>query len=178
MQTPFNTGDTYYLPRTTGQQITVECPTCAGKKTVELILGSGEVVTVPCEGCGLGYEGPRGVVSDYTYEPHAEMFIISRVDSMHLRDGVPAWYVLSTTGIHANFSDLFKTHESAMVASAIALKIVQEERMRSSGNHTRHMYKKHTWTVAYHEKCIRDLEKQIAYHRSKVSERKVRAPLC
>ena len=165
LATPFVIGQTYWLPRTVPQEITVLCPVCYGHKTITVTLGNGEHVAVECDGCGLGYEGPRGVVREYTYEANVRPFIIASVQSMH----GDSWSVISTEGEQASWASLYLTEASAWDVSRAQLDKTVEENTRRWSTSNRKMLSRVAWTVAYHEKCIRDLEQKIAYHRSKVS---------
>ena len=44
-------------------QVEIPCPVCYGKRKVNLILGNGDVVALPCTYCSPGYESPRGTVT-------------------------------------------------------------------------------------------------------------------
>ena len=172
MKTPFEIGRTYYLPLTHPEQIQVTCPVCYGKKKVVIILGNDERVEVECDGCGLGYEGPRGFVHDYSYEARVTPFTIDSVVSMH----GDSWYVRSTTGEQANWGQLCETDEQAMECSRQQMQSFVDENMRRSATSKKQKLREKTWSVRYHEDCIREVEKKIAWHRQKVSERKQVSP--
>jgi hypothetical protein len=123
---------------------------------------------VGCENCGKGYEGPRGSVEEYTYEASVEQFTIKAIESMH----GGRWYLKSTFGACSDFGSLFTDKELAQAESARAMAAILEHNARYSAARTKHMREQACWTIGYHEKCIREYEQKIAYHRSKVSERR------
>ena len=64
-------------PRHTERYYT--CPDCAGNLYVTMTLGNGDVETIPCGLCAIGYEPPRGRVKHTVcgYEP--TRFVCERV---------------------------------------------------------------------------------------------------
>jgi len=168
MDTPFNIGDTYYLPHHNPTQVSKPCPVCYGKLKVEMILGNGDHVDVKCEACGKGYEGPRGCVMDYTYEPFVSQFVIKGIHSMY--DG--EFTLKSTGGETANLKQLYLSHATALEVATNMMKDCQDRNMWDGIGRTKHQRENKCWTISYHEKCIRDWEAKIAWHRAKVSERR------
>jgi hypothetical protein len=160
---PFTIGQVLWMPTHLPEKVTVPCPVCAGQLAVTVILGSGEHVGVLCEACGKGFTGPLGTIEELVYEPKAVRFEIARVWSMH--EG--RWWVESATGGYADFADLRATEAEALAESerrcAAQLESNMQMRQRHRGN-----TKQHTWSIQYHRKQIADLERQIAWHRSKV----------
>ncbi len=163
---PFTVGEVWWLPSHAPNKITVPCPVCAGQRRVTLILGDGEHVSLHCDGCGIGFDGPRGVIEEYSYEPQVVPFPIASIVRFDSDSDRYRWTVRSDTGATADFSDLCMTESEAMaVASANAL--AQEERNME----TRQRKKKNArggWTVRYHREQIKDLERQLAWHSDKV----------
>lgn len=168
MELPFAIGDTYYLPICRPEQIEVLCPTCYGKKMVTLILGNGEMIDVQCQGCGLGHESPRGVITEYSHTPKVEEFVIASIESMH----GGRWYVRSTTHSTTAFEELCTLYNTAMEVSQAHVVKQREQNMRNSEARTKHQRENETWTVAYHEKCMKDLERKMEWHRGKISARR------
>jgi len=168
MKTPFEIGKTYYLPEHQPEKIQVPCPVCYGKKRVEIILGNDERVSVECDGCGLGFDGPRGFVHDYSYTPRVTPFTIAGVASMHSDE----WYVVSTTGQQVNWKCLKESEASAMQECVDRAKELVDENMRRAATSNKQKLKSKTWSVRYHEGIIKDIERKIAWHRQQVSKRK------
>jgi hypothetical protein len=164
---PFAIGDVMWLPAHYPTKVTVTCPVCFGNLAVVVTLGDGEQVAVPCDACGLGFNGPRGTIEEYQYAPKAIRFEIARVKSM--RDD--EWYVESVDGGEADFARLVSDEAEALAVSAKNCADQQESNMRTLQRH-RNGVQRLTWSVRYHNEKIADLERQIAWHRAKVQKRK------
>ena len=170
MDTPFEIGKTYWMPTLRPENIQVPCPICYGNKSVSLILGNGEQVVVECEGCGLGYEGARGFVGDYSYEAGVKPFTVAGVESMNGDD----WWLRSEQGSTARWKDLEQSEALGLEQSKRKMRETLDGNMYSQTARSKHARNHVPWTVRYHEDCIREIEKKIAWHRSKVSERSKR----
>lgn len=164
MKMPFEIGDALWAPKTSSQRNRVPCPVCVGTGVVILLYGGEERVSVGCEACGLGFDGPRGYIEEWDYTPAATPFVIAGVSSFY--DG--RWNVSSTTGETMDFDKLCKTEAEALAASAEAC-AAQHERNMESRQSARRSAKRASWTVLYHRKCIADLEQQIAWHTAKIN---------
>ena len=170
MAVPFEIGDTYWLPSHLPRSKMEACPVCAGTKAVTVLAGD-ERFVVECDGCGLGYEGPQGVVRVYHYDPHAEPFTIARV--ARLDD--EGWTVESTTGACALFKALCATEADALAVSKAAYLAQEEHNMRQRG-YRRKGVSKAAWTVRYHNDAIKKLERELAYHRGKLNAKMEASP--
>jgi hypothetical protein len=163
LHVPFQIGQTFWLPRSFGEKKTMPCPVCAGNRRFDVILGSGERLSVPCDGCGVGFDGPRGVIEEWDHSPAAVEFTVARVRSMH--DG--RWSLVSESGDMADFDDLCATEAEAMEISARKCAENHERNMQTR-QRKRKGTQKAGWTVRYHREQIADLERQLAWHRDKV----------
>ena len=168
VDTPFEFGKTYWLPVTSPTPVTMPCQACYGNRAVTVILGNGEQVSVACEACGKGFSGPMGTEQSFTYEPSAKPFTVSEVTWMSGSE----WTLKSQEGHLASFDRLVTTPGEALELSKVRIQECVEANMKRSAANSRHSIENSAWSVRYHEKCIKDAEKSIAWHRSKVSERK------
>lgn len=166
IEIPFHVGESYWLPITHGNAIEIPCPVCAGHLRITLTLGDGEQVSVPCEGCGLGYDGPRGYVREYRYEPGASLVRIDAIESM--RDG--KWRVSTSDKSSHDFDELCASEQAALEKSAAMVAEAWEQVMAS------HCRKRKSdkvgWTVLYHRQQIAELKKKIEWHEEKVQATK------
>ena len=163
MELPFTVGEKKWLPGRAPWNLTIPCSVCAGQKAVTVILGSGEQLRVPCEGCGLGYDGPRGYISEWSYAPRVEEFIIQ--EPVGLYNG--EWTVKSTAGTQAKLSELKDTEDLAMQESCKQASR-QFERCMETWQRKRKDSKHLGWTIRYHRDKIADLQRQIAWHQEKI----------
>jgi ribosomal protein S27E len=168
MDTPFEIGQNYWAPRHHAELVTLPCPACKGTRIVAIVYGD-EHVSVDCEACGKGFEGPQGTITEYDFTPKAERFVIASVDSLY--NG--RWSVRSETGQTSNFDELCETEEAALAISAVKCAEQHESNMRSR-MHGRSRAANATWSVSYHKKCIVDLERQLAWHTARINAGKVK----
>lgn len=160
---PFKIGDVYYRPISAPRQTTITCPICAGKLCITVILGSGEQLLVECDACGTGLSRPNGKLTEWNQDPATELFEIASITSFHNGN----WGVKSTSGSTCDFSDL-ETFE--VDALRVATKRSEEVCERNMGVrlHRKKETKKAGWSIQYHRKCIKDAERTIEWHQSKI----------
>ena len=162
LELPFQIGQTLWMARTYPEKVTVPCPVCQGTMAVVVLCGD-ERFAVPCEGCGLGFNGPQGTITEYDHSPAAVAFTIAEVTSMHQG----RWSLCSSTGDHAQFDDLYATEAEAMAASVVTCAENHERNMQTR-QYRRKNAKQATWSVRYHRDQIKELERQIAWHQSRL----------
>lgn len=169
LETPFAIGQQMWMAVGNSEQTQHPCPICNGNLGVTIILGTGEHLGVLCDGCGLGFDGPRGFIKEWEQHPRAVSFVIGSVKGF--RDG--EWEVLSTEGGWAYFKDLFVTEAEALGAA-----VINAEKQHESNMQSRQRIKKSaqhlTWSARYHRDCIKDLQRQIDWHTSRLSSGKVK----
>jgi hypothetical protein len=170
MNMPFAIGDETWLPAPASQQVRVECPACRGTRVITFLYGGNvdpERVNMPCEACGLGFDGPRGYIEEWVSQPGATKYVIAEVMGMRSRDGETEWEVRSTEGRTAYFKDLCATEAEALAKSSEMCNEQEERNMLTRQRHKAGV-KKHSWSALYHKQQIKDLERQIAWHRSRI----------
>ncbi len=167
---PFTIGETWWFPATSSRQVAIPCPVCAGQLFVTMILGDGEHVILPCEGCGIGFNGPRGVIEEWVNTPQIERFVIAEIVRFDgSGDDAHAWTVRSEAGQTCYFNALVATEaEAHRIAEANALAI--EERNMETRQRKR-KDERGGWNVRYHRGQIADPERQLAWHRAKVKSK-------
>lgn len=164
---PFEIGAQYWMPHSGSRQVTVICPVCAGQLAVTLTLGSGEQVGVPCEACGLGYDGPQGTIREWVHDPGAEPFVIAEVVYMRTRGDVTEWRVRSTDRNECDFHELYPSEAEALAVSEQQC-AEQHERNMQSRQHKRKGAARASWSIQYHREQIKTLEQQLAWHRARI----------
>lgn len=167
IEVPFAIGDVRWWPRGDSRQVKAPCPVCAGSKQFVVEIAGGERLTLPCDACDVGMQGPRGYVDEWTLEPRAERFEIAGVSSMH----AGRWYVTSTGGESAHLEDLRATEAEALAEAERVSTERAEENMRRR-QHARGNVRKSSWSVRHHREKIRDAERSIEWHRRKLGESK------
>ena len=160
-KTEFQIGDTVWCASASAHgQREVPCPVCFGKLEVQLILGNGETQGIACNACERGYGGPTGVF----HERQAHSWVKSGlVTGMSMRDGKMRYEVEGWGS-----EDIFAT-EAEAEARRLVLHAKAEKESAAIDEHILSRQKKSlTWSVSYHQSCIRDQEKKIAYHYEKL----------
>jgi hypothetical protein len=164
-QCPYIVGQTYYRAQHQLEQVRVSCPICDGHKTVEVILGSGEHLIVPCEGCGLGFEEARGYIEQHEYRPCAVPFMVASIEGYSHGN----WTILSAGGDSSYGDRLYGEEREALAASQKQADEQKEQNARSYSQ-TKASAKKLTWSIPYHRECIKNMERRIEYHKRKIGE--------
>ena len=162
---PYRIGETYYKPQHCPEKVRVPCPVCNGHKTVEVILGTGEHLIVPCEGCGLGFETSRGYIEEYVYHPRAVPFTVGSIEGFSYDE----WNVRSQLGDTTTSKYLYASQAEALAASQQQAD-KQLKQNAESYSRTKQAAKKVTWSIRYHRECIKDLEQKIRYHMGKIGQ--------
>lgn len=140
--------------------VEVPCPVCFGKLEVQLVLGNGETQGIACNACERGYSGPTGVL----HERAAVSYIKSGpITGMSMRDGKMR-YEVNGWGC----DEIFATEAEAEARREV-LHVQAEKEASSINEHCLSRDKKKlTWSVSYHQSCIRDQEKKILWHYEKL----------
>jgi len=144
----------------------VPCPVCYGQLFATLILGNGEQVKVECDGCGIGYNGPRGVVNEPCAGSRVSSFLVGG-----LAWNWGSWLILDTS----NHGRKWGVEVFATEAEAEARRVVLfEEAAKDAENRTFSIHKSKrkspTWLVRYHREGIKRAERDLAYHTRKLSD--------
>ncbi len=168
MTPKFNIGDSVFKARYERVETYVTCPDCLGSKTVRVILGDGTELTIACGGCDPGgYMPSTGRIKQYAYGTIATPYTVTGVKVT--ADAVE--YDLNNFGqgsyYMAKEEQLFATSEEAFTwgeTEKIAHEAEENKRLMAKTKDT----KSWAWNATYHRKCIKDAEKAIAYHRTKV----------
>lgn len=153
----------------------VTCPDCGGGKTIECHLWDGGIHIIDCVGCAAGYEPPRGYLTVHVRRAIARPAEIVSVSQNW--DGAGFEY-RANTGCGSQYcyqeADLFLTEAEALAAAEQkAAKADQEERDQIARKEK--PGRSWAWNIHYHRKCIRDAEKQIAYHTAKLNAGKAKS---
>jgi len=161
----FQLGDTVYVVQgCRSMPVEKTCPVCFGKMRVTVILGNGKRENVLCEYCGKGYDGPRGYVVDYEPQSAVRQATITGVSFTNHK-----WeFALDYGRTGAGESELYRDAESAEAARAKLMEEIKKEEAWASMNRLNYSKRDLTWSVGYHRKCIRNLEREAEHHRKQL----------
>lgn len=140
--------------------VEVPCPVCFGKLEVQLILGNGETQGVACNACERGFGGPTGVFHERTATSCVKS---GAVTGMSMRDGVMVYEV---DGWGRN--DAYATEAEAEARRLVLHEKAEKDAARVNEHIIEQGKKKLTWSVSYHQSCIRDQERKILWHYEKL----------
>lgn len=169
----FKVGDTVWWAKCRWEQIEVLCPACFGKREVTLILGNGDSVILPCEGCSAGFNPPSGYISEYDYVSEPEQTTITGIEIKINGDKQEVTYRGSYFSYHEE--DLFENRDDALAKSERKRQELEEEQ-RNKAEHIKHNVRKNfSWNASYHLREAKRMRKQAEYHDSMAVLCKARA---
>lgn len=147
----------------------VECPDCCGSGRLRVIMGDDTEVSIDCQNCKRGYLGPQGVLQVYDRTPRAEPVIVTgmEMDAERIRYRTSTSYLVDD-------ADLFADEQQAVArAQEIGEQFGAEERARIANKEkdTRSW----AWNASYHRKAIKEAQRQIDYHTSKLAVASLKA---
>lgn len=170
----FNIGDVVWLAQKGLREIEEPCPVCFGNKSVVVILGNGDEVTVPCSYCGLGFEEPRGVVTTYRIKPGAERVTITGRD---IREGEKTEVSYHGAGRCFYANAIFETEAEALAVSKDLCEEELHDRETRAEWVKADKIKSFAWNAGYHMREAKRLRDKIGYHERMAVLCKARAKL-
>ena len=164
----FNIGDSVFKGEYGKVETHVSCPDCGGTRHVTVVLHDQTEIQIECGGCDPGgYRGPTGTVTQYVFTTIAKPFTVT---GFTIREG-SVEYELNNYGggfyYTAKEGELFSNSSDAMSAAEtqrIEHEAEENKRLMAKTKDA----KSWAWNATYHRKCIKDHERQLEYHRSKV----------
>ncbi len=170
----FKVGDKVWQARCRWEPIRKLCPTCFGKMEVTLILGNGDSVILPCQGCAQGYEPPVGHIYEYDYVLGPELLIITGMDIEVKGEKEKVRYHSALSYVYDE-EDLFLDQAEALAKSKEKKRILDEEQKTKSKYLKEKANKSFSWNACYHRREAKRNRKQAEYHDSKAVLCKARA---
>lgn len=165
----FSIGDQVYYASRDSKPKYLKCPDCLGQRYIRAIIADGTEYAIDCAACSHGYNGSDGLLHTWELSGYA---LSSEITGLTI-EGDKVLY--TGRGFYqAGEDEVFATEAEAQVrADAIA----QE---RTEAEHARLLTKEkdtHTWAwhVTYHRRCIKQAEKDLAYHTAKLDLSKFKA---
>lgn len=161
----YKRGDTPFHASYDQRKITLPCPICFGQKTVRVILGDETIVQTPCDACGIGYEGSRGVVTDYERIPRAGRVTIT---SVSINDGEKREVRYGSDHRSLSPEDLFDEEAPALARAEVLRREADEAEAKRSDYGKRSTTQKLSYSIGYHMAEARRDRKSAEYHEARV----------
>lgn len=151
----------------------VTCPDCGGTGRLRVTFHDDTQVSIDCRNCAPGYDAPTGKVVIYQNAARARQAVVT---GMEMRDGKTRWHVDGTSNSYriVDEEDVFDTEEAALAwAEQKSAAYIKEQRDRISAKEkdTRTW----AWNASYHRKQIKEAQRQIEYHSSKLAVAAIKA---
>lgn len=163
----FNIGDKVFKGNYSRLEKWITCPDCLGSKRVKMILGDASEVIIECGGCDPGgYQPSIGLVRQYEYGIEVKSYIVTGVR----QNTEKVEYELNCSDGSCCIGypkDTFSTEEEALAAAEVGRKEAEAEENKRWLAKTKD-HRSWKWNAAYHRRCIKDLERQLEFHRGKV----------
>jgi hypothetical protein len=138
---------------------------CCGHKYVWFRNIEGTEFEIACSECAPGFDEPRGVVSEYVYEPGVQQVVLTGISSFYNNR------VSFFTNVQSTVSedDLYQDYETAVEVSKKEIAHCIEHNMRMSELNTQEARKKASWSAGYHVKSIHEHQRKIDWHRARLN---------
>lgn len=177
----FKVGDKVWVAHfNSHEQVRVPCCVCYGTLKVELRLGNGEMVELPCDYCGKGNFGiPTGYEIEYKPVNEPKLIVISGMNVTVNSKGEQVEYWNGADNCHHIYSE-DKIFESREEAEAKGKEFMEEwlHDQRTRAAYIKADVKKNfAWNAGYHLRYVKKLEKDITYHKEKAKICKERSKL-
>lgn len=165
----YKIGDMAWYAGREYSEVYVKCPDCLGSGQLTVRFADGKEVSIECATCAKGYEPPTGRVSYNAHKIFVRQVTINKVnsDTSGTEYGFPPYYVAKET----EFFDTKEEAEKRAQEIADAATVEGMNRINKKEKPTRTW----AWNASYHRRCIKDAEKQIAYHSAKLNAASINA---
>lgn len=162
MKPSFTIGDSVWIAGHKNTTVKKDCPICFGRRSVRLILGDDSEWETPCEFCGKGFEGPRGWVEVYEWENRA---FETKITGMHVSTVDAVKYDIADGW--ADAENMFATESEALERCAVLKAEWEKQEAKNMESRKEYDKKDYSWHVGYHRRCLKEAQRQVAYHEAK-----------
>lgn len=171
----YKPGDTiWHASFTPHREKHVPCPVCFGKRSVVLILGNDDHVTIECDYCGKGSpDGPRGYDTVYEAEAIAVERTITEVRVRVTTDGEEREYLAANWVLAPG--DMFATEAEALTRAQEKAAAAEAEETRRGGVSWQDDAKSYAWKAGYHMRNAERARRDLAYSERMISVCKAKA---
>ena len=157
----YNVGDKAWWATCGTREVKYPCPVCFGKLEVELILGNGESVILPCDCCGHGINAPTGTVKEWEFIAEPQEITITGVDIEQGCRGEKRRYRSGNTIPYPE--DICDTLAEAAERCAVKVAEKADENLKEK-ELKKKVSKTYTWNAGYHMRGIENAQRDLEYH--------------
>ena len=159
----FSIGDAAWIADCGRHEVNKPCPVCFGKKRVTVIFGDDTEVSLECDYCKQGFDGPFGYITEYEWLANVRSVTIQKVTEEITASGTVYEY-----GFAGSYSmkgeTVFETKDEAL---ALAEKQAEEHNRELGKKASSAKYKQsrsYSWNAGYHRSEIKREQRSIEYH--------------
>jgi hypothetical protein len=166
----FKVGDKVFLASFRYEEKQLVCPACFGKLQLKVILGNDEEVIVPCNSCDRGYLNSTGYITESEWTPKVEEVVIQKIDAEETLEGrkVERYFYNYNWSVCPDDNKLFKNKEDAEKRVAELIEEHELNKKESIKRKKQEPIKTYGWHVRYHSREIKELERKLEYHKTKL----------
>lgn len=158
----YQVGDTIWYAQCGMATVSSTCPVCFGERSVNLILGNGEIVRLSCDYCGRGYLGPIGYVQETMHVAGAERRTITGITTRSTVDGVVTEYFSEQGTLIAE--DMFDNQEDAEARSREKANAYNADVLQRNAHVKKYSNAKYSWRAGYHMRESKKHREEAARH--------------
>jgi hypothetical protein len=165
----YQIGQILWVARYDMEHDSVECPDCGGEGRIRVTFHDDTEVSIECGNCRAGYDPPTGRVRTWRRMPRTELVTLTGYEV----NGAEERYRTSTSYLVPP-ENLFEHGTWAMLmALGVAMSDTERERGRIL---TKEKDKRSwAWNASYHRRCLKEAQRNVEYHTSKLAVAAVRA---
>ena len=166
MTKEYNIGDKVYWAKYERIDVRKKCPVCFGKKGIIVILGNDEKVKIECDYCNVGLSSATGYIKEYDWVSDISEIII---DGKEINENLKGKFIEYRYGCYIlRNDDIFIDKKDAEKRVKEKIKEAKDEEDKRYQSVKGGKIMKLSWSIGYHRKEIKQAEKNLAYHSSKV----------
>lgn len=162
----YNIDDVVWYAFVGNRQVQKTCDICYGKLKVNLILGNGTIVELPCNYCGTSYESPRGYITTYEFVAEPKQVKISNINIEQTKTSEKITYY-TDYGTIVNNNYIFDTKEEAEIRCNEIIKQEEIDEFAKTEHLKFNNNKSFSWNAGYHLKEVKKHKQQLEYHERK-----------
>jgi len=151
----------------------VTCPDCGGTGRLRVSFHDETQVSIDCRNCAPGYEAPTGWIIVHRQKASARQATIT---GLEMNGTKVRWHADGTENCWRQVDDdeVFDTEADAIAFAQRKAK-EWEDRERAKIFEKEKDSKTWAWNASYHRRCLKEAQRQVEYHTSKLNVASLKA---